>query len=192
MPRRAKGARLWVEPGERDAEGKLVRRASWVIRDGPRKIRTGCPGEDRAGAERALAEHIGTKYQVCRDRGRHPAEILVLDVLNIYLADKAPEHARPDETTQRTLTLADFWQPYTLADVNGHRCREYVAWRVGKPWKSAKPEKTKRAPRLVTAAAARRELEDLRAAINHHRREGLCSEISRLSCPRSRSPGSSG
>jgi integrase len=30
---------------------------------------------------------------------------------------------------------------------------------------------------MVTAAAARRELEDLRAAINHHRREGLCSEI---------------
>jgi integrase len=30
---------------------------------------------------------------------------------------------------------------------------------------------------MVTEAAARRELEDLRAAINHHRREGLCSEI---------------
>jgi integrase len=30
---------------------------------------------------------------------------------------------------------------------------------------------------MVMAAAARRELEDLRAAINHHRREGLCSEI---------------
>jgi integrase len=29
---------------------------------------------------------------------------------------------------------------------------------------------------MVTTAAARRELEDLRAAINHHRREGLCSE----------------
>ena len=75
------------------------------------------------------------------------------------------------------LTLADFWQPYTLADVNGDRCRDYVAWRVGQPWKSAKPEQTGNAPRLVTEAAARRELEDLRAAINHHRREGLCSEI---------------
>jgi len=30
---------------------------------------------------------------------------------------------------------------------------------------------------MVTTAAARRELEDLRAAINHHRQEGLCSEI---------------
>ena len=37
---------------------------------------------------------------------------------------------------------------------------------------------------MVTAAAARRELEDLRAAINHHRREGLCSEIVSVVLPR--------
>ena len=36
---------------------------------------------------------------------------------------------------------------------------------------------------MVTAAAARRELEDLRAAINHHRREGLCSEIVSVALP---------
>jgi integrase len=177
MSRPAKGARLWLEPEERDPTGKLVRRATWVIRDGSRKIRTGRAGEDRSGAERALGEYIATKYQVPRDRDRRPSEILVLDVLNIYLADKAGKHARPEETKQRILTLADFWQPHTLADVNGNRCREYVAWRVAQPWKSAKPEKTRNRARLVTEAAARRELEDLRAAINHHRREGLCGEV---------------
>jgi integrase len=177
MPRPAKGARLWLEPEERDASGKLVRRATWVIRDGARKVRTGCAREDRAGAERALAEHIAGKYQIPRERNRHPAEILLLDVLNIYLADKAAKHARPEETKQRVLTLADFWQPYTLGDVNGNRCRDYVAWRVGQPWRSAKPERTGNPARLVTEAAARRELEDLRSAINHHRREGLCSEV---------------
>lgn len=119
MPRPAKGARLWLEPEERDASGKLIRRAAWVICDGPRKVRTGCAGQDRARAERALAEYIASKYQVPRERNRHPAEILVLDVLNIYLADKARNHTRPEETKQRVLTLADFWQPYTLADVNG-------------------------------------------------------------------------
>jgi integrase len=91
--------------------------------------------------------------------------------------DKAGKHARPEETKQRVLTLADFWQSHTLADVNGKRCREYVAWRVGQPWRSAKPDQTGHRPRLVTEAAARRELEDLRAAINHHRQEGLCSEV---------------
>jgi integrase len=36
---------------------------------------------------------------------------------------------------------------------------------------------------MVTAGAARRELEDLRAAINHHRREGLCSEVVSVALP---------
>jgi hypothetical protein len=177
MSRPSKGIRLWLESEERDKGGKLIHRAAWVIRDGPRKIRTGCARENREGAERALADYITARYQVPRERGRHPAEILVLDVLNIYLADVAKDHARPEETKQRALTLADFWHPYTLAEVNGDRCREYVGGRAGRPWKSAKPERTGNAPRLVTEAASRRELEDLRAAINHHRKEGLCSEI---------------
>jgi hypothetical protein len=117
MSRQSKGARLWLEPTTNTADGKLRRNASWIIRDGSRFIRTGCPREDRERAERKLAEHIASKYTVSRDRSRHPSEILVLDVLNIYLADKATKHARPEETKQRILTLADFWQPYTLADV---------------------------------------------------------------------------
>ena len=81
------------------------------------------------------------------------------------------------------MTLADFWQPYTLADVNGQRCREYVAWRIKQTIKCFKPEKTGRAVRHVTEATARRELEDLRSAINHHRTEGLCSEIVAVALP---------
>src|SRR5258708_36288226 len=143
MPRRSAGARIWLEPEEFDASGKRQRYATWVIRDGPRKIRTGCPGGDRAGAEKALAEYLAIKHGApSRERGRHPSQILVLDVLNIYLADKAPQHARPEETKQRILTLADFWQPYTLADVNGKLCRDYVAWRTRQQRRSNRPEKT--------------------------------------------------
>ena len=101
MSRPAKNARLWLEPEERDQQGKLARRATWVIRDGSRKIRTGCARGDREGAERALAEYIAKKYTVPRDRGRDPAEILVLDVLNIYLIDKAPKHSDPTITKAR-------------------------------------------------------------------------------------------
>ena len=68
MPRPAKGARLWLEPEERDASGQLVRLTTWVIRDGARKVRTGCAGDDREGAERALADYIASKYQVPRER----------------------------------------------------------------------------------------------------------------------------
>jgi integrase len=177
MPRPGKGARLWLRPEVRNATGTLRERAVWVIRDGPSKISTGCATEDRAGAERALGEHLANKYRPNRARGRHPSEILIADVLAIYLTDVAPRHAREEETKQRVLTLDAWWADKTLAEVNGANCRAYVNHRTGQRWKSAKPEKTGRAPRMVTAAAARRELEDLRSAINHHRREGLCSEI---------------
>jgi integrase len=110
-------------------------------------------------------------------RGRHPSEILIADILAIYLTDVAPRHAREDETKQRVLTLDAWWAERTLAEVNGASCRAYVEQRTRQTWKSARPDKTGVPPRMVTAAAARRELEDLRAAINHHRREGLCSEI---------------
>jgi integrase len=188
MPRGSKGTRLWLEPEERSGDGRLVRRAAWIIRDGTRKVRTGRARDDREGAERALAAYITARYEVPRDPDRNPAQILVLDVLNIYLADVAKNHAKPEETKQRILTLAPFWEPYTLADVNGKRCREYVAWRVGQPWKSSKPERTGRPARLVTKAAARRELEDLRSAINYHRCEGLCSEIISVVLPEKSPP----
>jgi integrase len=176
MSRQSKGARLWLEP-ERKENGKIRKRATWVIRDGTHKISTGCARGERADAERALAKYIASKYQPSKQRDRNPAETLVLDVLNLYLTEIAPKHTRPEETKQRILTLADFWQPYTLADVSGQLCRGYVKWRVGQEWKSSKPDKTNRPARLVTEATARRELEDLRAAINHHRREGRCSEV---------------
>ena len=183
MPRTSKGARLWLEPEERDHQGKLSRRATWVIRDGSSKVRTGCARDDREGAERALAEFIAKKYTVSRQRGRHPSGILVLDVLNIYLVDKAPKHSDPSITKGRVMILAEFWADKTLADVNGTTCREYVEWRRAQPRRASKPDVTGNAPRMVTAAGARRELEDLRSAINHHRREGLCSEFVGVALP---------
>jgi integrase len=177
MPRPAKGVRLWLRPEVRNTDGTLRKRAVWVIRDGSRQISTGCAAEDRAGAERALGEHLASKYQPNRRRGRHPSEILIADVLAIYLTDVAPRHAREAETKQRALVLDSWWTDKTLADVNGANCRAYVEHRTAQHWKASKPEQTGRGPRMVSTAAARRELEDLRAAINHHRREGLCSEI---------------
>ena len=72
-----------------------------------------------------------------------------------------------------------------LTDINGELCRDYVKWRVGQPWKSSKPEKTNRPARTVTEATARRELEDLRAAINHHRAKAAVREVISVVLPRS-------
>ena len=122
-----KEVRLWLRPEERNFDGSLRKRAVWVIRDGPHKISTGCAAEDREGAERALGEHLANKYRPNRTRGRHPSEILIADVLSIYLIDVAPRHARENETKQRVLTLDAWWGDWTLADVNGANCRAYVA-----------------------------------------------------------------
>src|SRR6476659_7788437 len=119
MPRAAKPTRLWLEPEERDAEGKLVRQATWVIRDRKNKVRTGCARADREGAEQALNEYIAKKYTVPRDRGRHPSQILVLDVLNIYLTDKAPKHSDPTITKERVMSLAGWWSDNLLLDDTG-------------------------------------------------------------------------
>ena len=75
-----------------------------------------------------------------------------------------------------------------LSDVKGTTCREYVAYRTAQPRKASKPDVTGRPARMVTAAGARRELEDLRAAINYHRAEGLCSEVVGVALPEKSAP----
>ncbi len=84
MSRPGKGVRPWLGPEKRNPEGTLRERAVRVIRDGPSKISTGCPPEDRAGAERALGEQYADKYKSNRARGRHPSEILIADDLCLH------------------------------------------------------------------------------------------------------------
>ena len=48
MPQPAKGLRLWLR------KGSAKERASWVIRDGAKHIRTGCDPDQREDAERML------------------------------------------------------------------------------------------------------------------------------------------
>jgi integrase len=131
------------------------------------------------------SDYLADKYQPSRTRGRSADQILIADVLQIYLEDIAHKHGREYETKQRVLALDAWWGDRTLADVTGKTCRDYVKHRTSLPWKSSRPESTGRPPRMVTTAAPRRELADLRAAINHHRREGLCSEVVSVLLPES-------
>jgi hypothetical protein len=110
-----------------------------------------------ASASYGASEHGGTHL----DSPLHFAEghpgtdqIPITDVLAVYAADIAPKHSRPYATTLRLNRLLKYFDGKTLADLNGALCRAY-------------------ARQSSTDANARRDLEDLRAAINHHRREGL-------------------
>jgi integrase len=80
-----------------------------------------------------------------------------------------PNHARPEETKARIKALDRFFGDRVLSYVTGETCRAYVAQRS-------------------TDAAARRELEDLRAAINYHRRENLHDKIVSVVLPNERIP----
>jgi integrase len=166
MPQAAKGPRLWLRRERRDPSGTLTHPTVWYIRDDGRyQESTGCGLDDRGEAEQQLAEYIARKRLDATPRGtRDPAAIPVADVIARYVRDVAAKRARPKEAGQRAKALLAFFGDKNLADVNGDICRRYAAQRS-------------------TDAAARRELEDLRAAINHHRREGLCSQVVEVVLP---------
>lgn len=171
MPNPAKGARLYLRPATRDAAGRILKPARYIIRDGGRQIGTGCGEGDRAEAERRLASYIASKYAPAR-RERDLAEIRVADVIKIYLDDVVPGQARPEAAAERADRLLDFFGTYTLDQITGALCRRYAAERLGKG-KSNKG----------TGGGAKRDLEDLRAAINHHAKEGLHRGVVRVALP---------
>jgi integrase len=182
MSRQPAPPRLWLKPEERDKRtGSLKKRAVWVIKDGGKRIVTGCATSDRRQAEQALAAYLAEKHSGTPSVEQPASSWLVTDVLRLYAEAIVPSHRRPKKSLERILQLGDFWQGMTLADVTGSSCRRYVAWRCAMPWKSSKAEKGPQ--RLVSPAGARRELEDMRAAINWHRKEGLCREVIEVTLP---------
>ncbi len=168
MPTRAR-PHLYLRRARSDKAGKHG--AVWIIKDRGHQRSTGCAAHDVEGAEGAFAEYLASKHtQVAREaRHRDPSEIPVADVLTLYLTDIVPKHSRPRETQGRIAALERFFGDKLLSDVTGEACRTYAAQRS-------------------TDAAARRELEDLRAAINHHRREGLHDKIVSVVLPDERPP----
>jgi integrase len=165
MPRPAKGIRLWLRR-ERRVNGKLLRRAEWIIRDGAKQISTGCGQTDRAGAEKALSEHLAKRYRP--DAGqRDPDRLEVNDVLGIYGREYAPSVAAPERISFALEPLSIFWFGKTLGEIRGATCREYVTWRTSQRWATA----TKRKDLKVSIGTARRELECLQAAIGYYAAE---------------------
>ncbi len=164
MARQSKGAHLWLRPA-RDRGDKGVERAVWVIKDNGKQIATGAGANEREAAEKALAEHITSKHQPPR-RERDISEISVADVLNVYLADVVPGLARPDKTAERLGRLADFFgeKAMRLSDITGSTCRDYAEQRGN-------------------VGGARRDLQDLAAAIGHHSKEGLHRALVRVALP---------
>lgn len=170
MPRPARGARLWLRPARRRKTG-AIEPAVWIICDGKRQYSTGLGIDARSEAESRLATYIAGKYQPAR-RERPLSEIFIADVIAIYLADVAPGLARPEKAAGRAGRLLAFFGADTLDKVTGARCRAYAAWRAGKG-------RTNKG----AGGGARRDLQDLAAAIGHHAKEGLHRGLVRVALP---------
>src|SRR3984893_13520569 len=154
MPRRSKGPRLYL----RRARPSVGRKAVWLIRDGQRDFATGCVGSSAdqgppEGAQQALADYIVNKYRPTR-KARDIEQIDIADVLSIYLDDCGDDQADRKKFEGRISRLNSFWGGRMLSDVSTATFREYVKVRGN-------------------TGGARRDLEDLRAAIGHHASENL-------------------
>jgi hypothetical protein len=163
MPRRSKGPRLWLQPVRRSKTGRILEGAVWVIRDGRIKRSTGAGPREITKAESAFADYLNQKVAP-RVRDGDPASVELATVIAIYVEDVAHKHARPKETAARLDRILDHFGAKRLNYLNKKTCEEYVAARGH-------------------TAAARRELEDLRAAIRHHWEAGLCSSLTPVILP---------
>lgn len=182
MPRRSKGARLQLKAGRRNKNGKITHQPTWIIRDNGRDVSTGCAKAEIATAEEKLRDYITSKHTPKR-RVRHIDDIAIADVLSIYLdaqldklrnrfnVDSESEDTIPDirKFKKRIERLNEWWGAKMLGEVNGEACRSYAK---------------KRGKR----GGARRDLEDLRAAIGHHAAEGYHREIVKVSLPEKGQP----
>jgi integrase len=177
MPRRSKGARLHLKAERRDKAGNIRHRATWIIRDNGRDVSTGCAADEVAAAEQKLKDYIASKYTPKR-KVQDIDVIPIADVLSIYLdaelsklRDRFAVTEQDEDTVsgirkfkKRIGRLNDWWGAKMLADVDGQACRKYVKVRGNK-------------------GGARRDLEDLRAAINHHATEGYHRGVVKITLP---------
>jgi integrase len=162
MPRKSRGPRLWWRKERREGR-KIVAQGTWIVIDGGEHHATGCfAGEDRE-AQEFLAAYIAEKYSPDR-RLRDIESIDIADVLSVYDEDCREPQANKKKFDERMGRLASWWGGKMLAAVNGVNCRAYTKHRGNN-------------------GGSRRDLEDLRAAINHHSKEGFHRGVVRVVLP---------
>lgn len=150
MPRQAKPARLWLRPASDDRE------STWVILHRGKQISTGCGNDNGAGAEKCLQEYLAKQFNDApKTKQRAAEDIYIAEVVSTYLIEKGQSVSRPRALAQRMESVLGWWGEKTLGDISRATCNEYAEQRG-------------------SSAAARRELEDLRSAVNMAIADGVC------------------
>jgi integrase len=125
---------------------------------------TGCAAHEVADAHQSLAEYLREAHRPARTE-RRLADIPLADVLSVYVDDVVRPHPDAARIAKRIARLTEWWGAKSLAQVTGAACRAYTASRG-------------------TPGGARRDLQDLSAAIGHHHREGYHREIVKVALPK--------
>jgi len=164
MPRRSKGARLWLRkrPG---------RATQWVILDRGREIRTGAGESDISAAENTLASYLAEKRRPQFGDG-HPGHILIADVLAEYGEVHGPTTRRPDLIGGAITKLLDYFEGRTADAITSASCKDYVRWRTRHV-----DARAKRGGKPIKASTARRELVVLGAALRWCWKEGKIDRL---------------
>lgn len=135
------------------------KRGQWVIRDGPHFVRTGCAESERAGAEKRLAAYLGQKHRP--ERSPCP---LIADVLHAYASEHLPHTDAAKNSAYNVESLSEWWATKRTDDITAKNCRAYTA--------------------AKSPAAARRDLEVLRAALRYwHEQYGPLASLPAVVLP---------
>ena len=124
-------------------------------------------------AQKALADHIAAKYRpVARLR-----DMKSIDVANVLTRSTSTTKATNRPTVKkfegRLLRLNSFWGGRMLSDISTATCKEYAVSRgASAGYRTADGQEV-----ILHAGGARRDLEDLQAAIGHHAAENLHRKI---------------
>jgi integrase len=175
MPRRSKGARLWL----RKRRGRATQ---WVILDHGREIRTGAGANNISTAEESLASYLAAKRRPQFGDG-HPAHILIADVLAEYGEVHGPTTRRADLIGGAITKLLDYFEGRTADVITSASCRDYVRWRTRQL-----NARAKRSGKPIKVSTARRELVVLGAALRWCWKEGKIDRLVPVALPAESGP----
>lgn len=140
MPRRSKGPSLYLKR-------RTGYPAFWYIRDGAKRVATGCSESEHRRALGQLSKYINRTQTPSFGEG-DPHTVSIASVIALYAQDKAPKTSRPRATAARLKRVLDYFTDKPVAHLTPTTCLGFVQW-----WGSEQ--------------AARRALEDLRAALTY-------------------------
>jgi integrase len=114
MPRKSKGARLYLHEGK------------WIIRDGAVTRRTGLGSHETQAAERRLAEYIAAKWQPEITRDGDPLLRTVIVTYAEHHIPLRPNLHRKRELAAQCARLVEFFEDRRVSAINGSLCRAYA------------------------------------------------------------------